>query len=94
MCAFFNTSTSNLTIVAASGTGTVVVLGLHHQFCVEKFEPRSFVMEIRTTTRPLPLNDPGCINIHYLELDVTQYEAKVDHIDGGKDCLTCCNGDA
>ncbi|KAK3828028.1 MAG: hypothetical protein J3Q66DRAFT_434647 [Benniella sp.] len=68
--------------IAASGTG-MVVLGLHHQYCVEKFEPRSFVMEIRTTTRPLPLNDPGYINIHYLELDVTQYETKVDHIDDG-----------
>jgi hypothetical protein len=74
-------------IVATSGSG-MVVLGLHHQYCVEDgFEPRYFIMEIRTTTRPLPLNTPGYIKIHYMELDVTQYETGVDYIDG-KDCLT------
>ncbi|KAF9350721.1 hypothetical protein BGX34_001024 [Mortierella sp. NVP85] len=67
--------------LAASGSG-MVVLGLHHQYCVEDgFEPRYFIMEIRTTTRPLPLNTPGYIKIHYMELDVTQYETDVDYID-------------
>ncbi|KAF9346320.1 hypothetical protein BGX34_004042, partial [Mortierella sp. NVP85] len=67
--------------LAASSSG-MVVLGLHRQYCVEEdFEPRSFVMEIRTTTRPFPLNTPGYIKIHYMELDVTQYETEVDHID-------------
>ena len=69
-------------IVATSGSG-IVVLGLHRQYCVEEeFEPRSFVIEIRTTTRPLPLNNPGYIKIHYMELDVTQYEAEDENMDG------------
>ncbi|KAK3828024.1 MAG: hypothetical protein J3Q66DRAFT_321640, partial [Benniella sp.] len=38
-------------------------------------------MEIRTTTRPLPLNDPGCIELHYMELIATQYDTDVDRID-------------
>jgi hypothetical protein len=80
-------------MVVPSPEPGMVVLGLHRQYCVEKFEPRSFVMEIRTTTRPLPLNDPGYIKIHYMELDITQYETDVDEIDG-KDCLTYSNGDA
>jgi hypothetical protein len=72
----------------------MVVLGLHRQYCVEEeLEPRSFFMEIRTTTRPFPLNTPGYIKIHYMELDVTQHETEVDHIDG-KDCLTYSTGDA
>lgn len=64
----------------------MAVLGLHRQYCVEAdYEPRSFFMEIRTTVRPFPLNDqsgPGHIELHYMELDVTQHKTGTDHIDG------------
>jgi len=63
-----------------------VVLGLHRQYCVEEgLEPHHLIMEIRTTSRPLPLNNPGCLELHYMELIATQYDTDVDRIDG-KDC--------
>jgi len=39
-------------------------------------------MEIRTSFNTTPQDDPGYIELHYIELHATQYNTAVDDIDG------------